>query len=110
MSKVIYHVDSESQIPYQEPPVSKSRCCPVNPNKMPNYKRAPTKKDNIKCELLIKAEFMNPGGSIKDRITRRSVLEKKAENRNKPGDILIEPNSGDTGVVYLWAPQQELIA
>ncbi len=57
-----------------------------------------TKKDNIECELLVKAEFMNPGGSVKDRIARRMVLDAEAEGRIKPGDILIEPTSGNTGV------------
>ena len=57
-----------------------------------------TKKDNIECELLVKAEFMNPGGSVKDRIGRRMILDAEAEGRIKPGDILIEPTSGNTGV------------
>jgi len=40
-----------------------------------------TKSEGIKCELLAKCEFLNPGGSVKDRIGRRMVLdsEKKGE-------------------------------
>lgn len=34
-----------------------------------------TKKDGIECELLVKCEFLNPGGSVKDRIGRRMVLD-----------------------------------
>lgn len=34
-----------------------------------------TKKDGIECEVLAKCEFMNPGGSVKDRIGRRMILD-----------------------------------
>lgn len=34
-----------------------------------------TKAENIECELLVKAEFLNPGGSVKDRIGRRMLLD-----------------------------------
>ena len=57
-----------------------------------------TAREGIECEVLVKAEFMNPCGSVKDRIGRRLVLDAEKENRIKPGDILIEPTSGNTGV------------
>lgn len=57
-----------------------------------------TEKDNIECELLAKCEFLNPGGSVKDRIGRRMVLDARESGRLKKGDILIEPTSGNTGV------------
>lgn len=57
-----------------------------------------TKAEGIKCELLAKCEFYNPGGSVKDRIGRRMVLDAEKQNRIKQGDILIEPTSGNTGV------------
>jgi len=52
----------------------------------------------LPCELLGKCEFLNPGGSLKDRIGVRMVLEAEREGRIKPGDTLIEPTSGNTGI------------
>lgn len=50
------------------------------------------------CELLAKCEFLNPGGSVKDRIGVRMVEEAEREGRIKPGDTLVEPTSGNTGI------------
>ncbi|MFT5478748.1 MAG: cysteine synthase, partial [Planctomycetota bacterium] len=46
------------------------------------------------CEILAKCEFLNAGGSVKDRIGRRMVEEAERSGRIKPGDTLIEPTSG----------------
>lgn len=50
------------------------------------------------CEILAKCEFLNPGGSVKDRIGKRMVESAQASGRIKPGDTLIEPTSGNTGI------------
>lgn len=57
-----------------------------------------TKAEGIKCELLAKCEFLNPGGSVKDRIGRRMIVDAEHSGRLKKGDTLIEPTSGNTGV------------
>ena len=53
---------------------------------------------NIDCKLFAKCEFLNPGGSLKDRIGLRMIEEAEKEGRIKPGDTLIEPSSGNTGI------------
>ena len=53
---------------------------------------------HLKVQLLGKCEFMNPGGSVKDRIGVRMLLDAEREGRIKPGDTLIEPTSGNTGI------------
>jgi cystathionine beta-synthase len=50
------------------------------------------------CEILVKCEYLNPGGSVKDRIGVRMLLEAQKSGRIRPGDTLIEPTSGNTGI------------
>lgn len=52
----------------------------------------------IECELLAKCEFFNAGGSVKDRIGRRMLEVAEREGRIRPGDTIIEPTSGNTGI------------
>lgn len=49
-------------------------------------------------ELLAKLEFMNPGGSVKDRIALEMVLEAEAGGVLRPGMTIVEPTSGNTGI------------
>ncbi|RXM32932.1 Cystathionine beta-synthase [Acipenser ruthenus] len=52
----------------------------------------------LKCEMLAKCEFFNAGGSVKDRISLRMVEDAERDGLLKPGDTIIEPTSGNTGI------------
>ncbi|EEH22465.2 cystathionine beta-synthase [Paracoccidioides brasiliensis Pb03] len=52
----------------------------------------------IKATVYAKLEYFNAGGSVKDRIALRMVEEAERKGRIKPGDTLIEPTSGNTGI------------
>merc|ERR1719300_1285033 len=56
------------------------------------------KTEGLECELLAKCEFFNAGGSVKDRIGLRMVEDAEKAGLLKPGDVIIEPTSGNTGI------------
>ena len=55
-------------------------------------------EESTGLRLYAKAEFLNPGGSIKDRIALNMIEEAEKDGRLKPGMTIIEPTSGNTGI------------
>lgn len=58
---------------------------------------------DLACEIYVKCEFLNPGGSIKDRIAANMIENAEREGRIKPGDTLIEATSGNAGIGFALA-------
>ena len=56
------------------------------------------KENNIDAKIIAKLEFLNPGGSAKDRIAVRMIEQAEKEGVLKKGGIIIEPTSGNTGI------------
>ena len=50
------------------------------------------------CNILGKAEFMNPGGSVKDRAAKAIVLDAEAQGLLRPGGVIVEGTAGNTGI------------
>jgi cysteine synthase A len=56
------------------------------------------KDAGVNARLLVKLEYFNPAGSVKDRIAKAMIDEAEASGRLKPGSTIIEPTSGNTGI------------
>ena len=61
---------------------------------------------DIACTVLVKLEYLNPGGSAKDRIAERIIAAAEADGRLAPGGTIVEPTSGNTGVGLALVAQQ----
>lgn len=56
------------------------------------------KKRGLRATILVKLEGMNPAGSAKDRVALEMILSAEAEGKLRPGSVIIEPTSGNTGI------------
>jgi cystathionine beta-synthase len=66
-----------------------------------------TKDAGVACTVLAKVEYMNPGGSVKDRIALRMVEAAEASGELEPGGTIVEPTSGNTGVGLALVAQRK---
>ncbi len=62
---------------------------------------------DLKPTILVKCEFLNPGGSIKDRIALKMIERAEAEGKLSKGGTVVEPTSGNTGVGLAMVAQQK---
>ena len=60
----------------------------------------------VKATIAVKVEYFNPGGSSKDRIAERIIDAAEQSGQLKPGGVIVEPTSGNTGVGLALVAQQ----
>lgn len=63
----------------------------------------------LEATLLGKLEYLNPAGSAKDRVAREIIAQAEADGRLKPGSVIIEPTSGNTGIGLPPSPPPKAI-
>ncbi|WP_102159033.1 cystathionine beta-synthase [Zhihengliuella halotolerans] len=63
--------------------------------------------EGIEATILVKLEYLNPGGSIKDRISLRMIEDAEKAGNLAPGGTVVEPTSGNTGVGLAMVAQQK---
>ena len=56
----------------------------------------------LEARLVVKLEYFNPGGSVKDRVALAMIEDAERRGALRPGGIIIEPTSGNTGVGLAW--------
>ncbi|MDE6537958.1 MAG: cysteine synthase A [Muribaculaceae bacterium] len=58
--------------------------------------------EGLKARVLVKIEYFNPGGSVKDRVALAMIEDAEKKGILKPGGLIIEPTSGNTGIGLAW--------
>ncbi|XP_057672276.1 cystathionine beta-synthase-like [Diorhabda carinulata] len=56
------------------------------------------RQEGLECDVYVKCDYLNPGGSVKDRMAHRILEDAEKEGILKPGCTIVEPSSGNTGI------------